>query len=287
MKDRRVRLRPRDGARQLYYSSAGIVNTRGTNLFDSSLPWLGSQQLGGIAPNFPNIISAIQDVPRISSSIFSNITGTVSNAISNFSISSLTNNLVGRSFGQGQGRSVLGDNVNILEPLSQTDGLVWPYTPTVSLNQSVDYNTYDTVHSNQEIMAYTRTRAQQITISGQFVVQNTTEASYALAAIHFLRTIVKMNFGTTSSGAGTPPPVLILSAYGEYMFNEVPVLVQGYSVDFPPDVDYVPVPQTDTVVPAAFTLSVNCIVQNTPNKLRQFNLDRFRRGGLLKEGGWL
>src|SRR5690606_21922569 len=136
------------------------------------------------------------------------------------------------------------------------------------------------------IMAYTRTRAQQITISGQFVVQNTTEASYALAAIHFLRTIVKMNFGTTSSGAGTPPPVLILSAYGEYMFNDIPVLVQGYSVDFPPDVDYVPVPQTDTVVPAAFTLSVNCIVQNTPNKLRQFSLDRFRRGGLLKEGGW-
>ena len=286
MKDRRVRLRPKNGARNLYYSA---VSPLGNNLFNQALPWISSNPIGQIAANAPNIISGVTSgIENVGSSIVNTVSNAISNPIGTISnLFSSTVGSVGQSFSSGGGTSAVGGSINILEPLSQTDGLVFPFTPDINLSQSVDYASNDIVHSNQEFLSYTRTKAPQITVSGQFVVQNSFEASYALACIHFLRTVVKMSFGQQSQNPGTPPPVLILSAYGEYMFNEVPVIVQAYTVDFSKDVDYIQVPNTDTVVPSMFTLTVTLTVQNTPTKQRSFNLQQFRSGQLLKGGSWI
>ncbi len=40
-------------------------------------------------------------------------------------------------------------------------------------------------------------------------------------------------------------------------------------------------------LPAVFNLSVDLIVQNTPRRLRQFDLARFTTGDLMKEGRWI
>jgi len=266
MKDRRARLRPKDGARQLYYGTAGFINTQGVNLFDDALPWQAAKSAADLAPNFPNILSSVANT---ASSIGNTISSTLTNFFSN------PTDLLNQSFGQGQGLNNIGDGMNILMPLAQTDGLVWPYTPTISYSQAVDYTSYDITHTNQEFLAYTRTKAPTISVSGDFIVQNQTEASYALACVHFLRTIVKMDFGT-GSNPGTPPPILLFSAYGSYMFNEVSVIVSNFNLVYKPDVDYVQVPNTDTWVPAMFTIDVQMTVQNSPNVLRQFNLDQFR-----------
>lgn len=252
MRDRRARLRPRDGARNLYYGSAGSINLRGQNLFDQRLPWQSSRPFAELSANVP---------------IFLQIGVSVSNPLSRVGNFSQTG--------------------NILTPLAQTDGLVFPYTPIIGFNQAVNYNSYDPVHSNQEILAYTRTPAPQLTCSGEFTVQNGQEAQYALACVHFLRTITKMNFGTNDSLAGTPPPVLLFSAYGEYMFNDLPVIIQAFDIQFDNSVDYVRVPNTDTYVPSKFNISLVMIVQNTPERLRRFNLQQFRNGDLVKRGGWI
>lgn len=293
MKDRRVRLRPKNGARQLYYSTAGIVNTQGINLFDNTLPWQSSSPINNSGPNTPNILSGLESgINNIEGLASSAITG-LSNAVTNLpntinGIVSTVTNAIGQSFGNGAGTSVLGSPVNILDPLAQTDGFVFPYTPKISLNQSVDYASQDVVHTNQEFLSYTRTKSPVISVSGEFIVQNSYEASYALACVHFLRTIVKMSFGQDSQNPGTPPPILIFSAYGTYMFPEVPVIVQAYSVDFPSDVDYIQVPNTDTLVPAMFTITLNLLVQQTPTTLRKFNLQSFRNGSLMANGsGWI
>lgn len=207
----------------------------------------------------------------------------------------------------------------LLRPLYSTNGMVWPYQPDIQYSQDVEYQPIQMVHTNQEFHAYTRTPAVKLTCSGEFTVQNQTEGLYALGCLHFLRTVTKMYFGQ-SSNPGTPPPVLLFDAYGKYMFNKLPVIVTQFSSNMPKDIDYVPVNlnnlgkalevvngvQNNLVtglfgnyatnyssegyiwLPAVFTISVSLIVQNTPSKLRSFNLDSFRDGSSLKnEGGWI
>ena len=134
---------------------------------------------------------------------------------------------------------VLGDG--LLNPLKETGGLVWPYTPTISSNMDVDYQSMATVHANQDFHVYSKTPAAQLQVNGDFTVQNQKEGQYALAAIHFLRTVTKMNFGENDPLAGTPPPVLLFNAYGPFVFHNLPVIVKGFQIEFPDGVDYVQV----------------------------------------------
>lgn len=233
---------------------------------------------------------------------------------------------------------VYGSN-GLLQPLRNTNGMVWPYQPSITYNQPVDYTPMDLVHVNQELYAYTRTPSLKLNVTGPFTVQNQQEGIYALAAIHFCRVVTKMYFGQNDPNAGTPPPVLLFDAYGQYMFNQLPVLVAGFTVELPNDVDYVPVDLTNIQsyspaqaasnqpgfsqvqktpqltgytnianstlmstrlfrsdltggngyvwLPAVFNLTVDLIVQNTPKRLRQFDLAKFTTGELMKEGRWI
>jgi hypothetical protein len=134
---------------------------------------------------------------------------------------------------------VLGNG--LLNPLKETGGMIWPYTPSISSNMEVDYQSMATVHANQDFHVYSKTPAVQLQVNGDFTVQNQKEGQYAMAAIHFLRTVTKMNFGENDPLAGTPPPVLLFSAYGPYVFHNLPVIVKGFQIDFPDSVDYVQV----------------------------------------------
>lgn len=129
----------------------------------------------------------------------------------------------------------------LLKPLKDAGGLIWPYTPTITYQHPITYETVSVTHANQDFHIYSRTPAVNLQVSGEFSVQNPQEGAYALAAIHFLRTLAKMNFGETDPQAGTPPPVLLFNAYGPFVFKDVPVIVKDFSTEFPQDVDYVQV----------------------------------------------
>jgi hypothetical protein len=129
----------------------------------------------------------------------------------------------------------------LLKPLAETGGLIWPYTPTIGYNHNIDYQSIATVHANQDFHVYNRTPAVELQVSGDFSVQNQIEGRYALAAIHFLRTMAKMNFGDKDPAAGTPPPVLLFNAYGPFVFKDLPVIVKSFQAEFPDGVDYVEV----------------------------------------------
>jgi hypothetical protein len=202
----------------------------------------------------------------------------------------------------------------LLAILKETGGMVWPYQPMITYNQEVEYQSVEMVHTNQELYAYKRTPAVKLTVEGEWTVQNQKEGKYALACLHFLRTVTKMYFGQ-GANIGTPPPVLLFDAYGQYMFNRLPVIVTAFTPTLPKDVDYVPInvdvenltqwniktknplqgPVNGTSkdgyvwLPAVFSITVTLTVQNTPSRLRQFNLNDFRNGTLLKNpnGGWI
>jgi len=182
---------------------------------------------------------------------------------------------------------------NMLRPLARTTGLVWLYKPSVQIQSAIDYETLALTHSIQEVHAFSSNRAAQITVSGQFVSQNLDEAMYSLAAIHFLRSVSKMSFGSEAgitsdvsvaqTPLGSPPPVLLLSGYGTLMMNDLPVIVTNFSFDLPPDVDYIEVPSGPgfgTKIPVSFSLAVSLVVQQAPQDMRSFNVDNFTRFGI-------
>jgi len=291
--DRRVRIRPKSGISSLYYGGllGGIIadpNSIRQNLLSqalgdatSSTNWLSTSPLANQSPNAPNfytqalngnlsVSNIAQDfIPGLGASTPSNPLAGVEGIVSN----SLTYQLFGAA-------------PQILAPLAQTNGLVYPYTPTIDYSQAVEYNSYDPVHTNQELHSYVRTKAPTINVNGKFSVQNSDEASYAIAAIHFCRTVTKMAFGN-STQAGTPPPVLLFDAYGEYQFHSLNVIMTNFSVEYPSDVDYVKVNNSNSYVPSLFNLSISLTVQNTPDKLRSFSLEQFRSGLAMKQGGWI
>ena len=179
----------------------------------------------------------------------------------------------------------------IMSILRETQGLVWPYTPQIQIQQQVTYASYANTHVNQEFKAYSNTQAFHFTCSGPFTVQNEREKQYALACIHFLRTNSKMNFGVQGGWTyrGTPPPILKFSAWGPLMFNDLPVIIESFTIDLPAEVDYLQsnLLLAEAWLPAKFTISVSMTVQKTPSQLRNdFSLSSFASGSLLLNKGW-
>lgn len=177
----------------------------------------------------------------------------------------------------------------VLEPLASTGGLVFPYTPQISVSGTAGYTTLDTAHANQNWHIYNNTPSIELQISGLFTAQNDEEAKYTLACIHFLRVLTKMHFGDSDNNKGLPPPQVVLDGYGTYMFNGLSVIVKNYNVDLPNTVDYVSVASGDGIssIPAVTTLTVQLVVQQTPKKAREFNWDNFASGSLMQQKGWL
>jgi hypothetical protein len=126
----------------------------------------------------------------------------------------------------------------ILQPLTVTDGVIFPYTPTISTVYKANYQTYDLTHSNYRGYFYQSSAIDPITITGQFTAQDTSEANYLLAVIHFFRSATKMFYGQDAE-RGAPPPLVYLSGLGEYQFNEHPCLIQTFNYTLPADVDYI------------------------------------------------
>ena len=127
----------------------------------------------------------------------------------------------------------------IMQPLLYTDGVIFPYTPTISTAYRANYTPYDLTHSNYRGYFYQNSAVEEISLAGTFTAQDTTEANYLLAVIHFFRSVTKMFYGATDPMRGAPPPVCFLSGLGQYQFNYHPVLVSSFSYNLPNDVDYI------------------------------------------------
>lgn len=178
-----------------------------------------------------------------------------------------------------------------------TNGMMFPYTPTIEWHQQVRYEELSYVHSNQDYYAYKNTPSTELTISGALTLQNQREGEYMIACMHFLRTVSKMYFGQAAAGsstspgnAGMPPPVLLLSGYGDFMFNDLPVIVLDHSYTLGNDVDYVTIQVAGGKVrlPSILNITVHLVVQHTAQDMRtKFDLDKFRTGQLMKSKGWI
>lgn len=129
----------------------------------------------------------------------------------------------------------------IMAPLTRTDGVIFPYTPQVTVTHLARYGQQPLTHSNYTNYFYEGSEVQAMNISGDFTVQNLEEGKYLLACIYFFRAATKMFFGS-GSNVGNPPPMVFLNGYGSHYFPNVPCVVTSFSHNMPQDVDYLNIP---------------------------------------------
>jgi hypothetical protein len=135
---------------------------------------------------------------------------------------------------------VAKDQAGILNPLQTTDGVIFPYTPGISVTYSAGYDASDPIHSNYKVYQYKGSSVDTVTISADFTAQDTTEATYLLAVIHFFRSVTKMFYGQDQNpNAGVPPPLCYLTGFGAYTFDNHPLVVTNFTYSTPTDVDYI------------------------------------------------
>ena len=193
-------------------------------------------------------------------------------------------------------------SVDIFAPLQETNGLVFPYTPTILIQHSANYDAMQPTHSNYPFPQYQNSQIDDIVITGDFFCENAVDAQYWAATLHYLRSVTKMAYGQ-SSNQGAPPPVVFLNGYGDFVFPNVPVIVKSFSVDLPADVDYIKTQVDGTVSKidggtdvagfsegwAPVQSQVMVTVQPIYSRARtsQFSLDEFVKGGYLNNGGFM
>lgn len=116
-------------------------------------------------------------------------------------------------------------------------GIIFPYTPSIQFEQKANYSSQTPAHSNFTQYFYQNSSVSPITINGKFTVENDNDAVFLLMTIHLLRTLTKMQQGSDTY-AGSPPPVCRLSGYGNFMLDNVPVVISSFTHELPENVDY-------------------------------------------------
>tara|TARA_B100000900_G_scaffold409102_1_gene424445 strand:+ start:204 stop:1016 length:813 start_codon:yes stop_codon:yes gene_type:complete len=191
----------------------------------------------------------------------------------------------GEDIAYGMSKKDGGDPGNsILKPLKERGGIVFPYTPNIFLQASVEYNEATFHGTNYPFYTYINSRPPVLPVQGQWTANTTEEAQYLLAVFHFLRTVTKGFYGDSSvqnNRFGTPPPVLIFEYLGEYGFNKVPVIIRSYNMQLPDGIDYIPVTYNGktTYMPTETDIMIEMAPQYTYKKLRKtFDLGAFSSG---------
>lgn len=131
----------------------------------------------------------------------------------------------------------------ILAPLrtgTGTDGIIFPYTPAVQVAYTAHYEQQALTHSNYKVFQYGSSSVDNVSITCDFTAQDTAEANYLLAVIHFLRSATKMFYGQDQMPyLGTPPPLVYLTGFGAFQFDAHPMAITSFNYTLPTEVDYI------------------------------------------------
>lgn len=178
-------------------------------------------------------------------------------------------------------------------------GVVFPYTPQLTITHTANYESQKLTHNNYTNYFYNNSEVQSITLNADFTVQNINEGQYLLAAVYFFRSVTKMFFGKDPQ-AGNPPPICYLNGYGQYYLPNVPVVITSFAHTMPADCDYIDIPEpavtrtnyptntsrrlNSTRMPTTSTLGLTMVpVYSRLAQSQSFSLNDFARGALINK----
>lgn len=163
-------------------------------------------------------------------------------------------------------------------------GIIMPYSPNINITTTSNYAQADITHTNYDYHTFVKSGITTITVDVKLVSDTLENADYTLAVIHLLRSLSKMYYGINDPDAGTPPPIMLLSAYGDYMINNLPVALRSFYMQLTDDNDYVHT-SFNTQVPVEFNIQLDLVHMPNPAKIRdEFTMDNFIDGSLIKKG---
>lgn len=198
-------------------------------------------------------------------------------------------------------------NAGIMSPLRETQGVIFPYTPSITTSYSAAYSSVKPTHSNYASYFYENSEVQNINISGEFTVQNIPEGQYLLACIYFFRAASKMFYGTGPK-VGNPPPILFLDGYGSHILPHVPCILTQFQHTYDKEVDYIEIPSIVDIptnkniggnsrpgttstnkgpfnrLPTNSTIQIGLQPVYSRSKIAEFDLEKFARGDLINKG---
>ena len=175
---------------------------------------------------------------------------------------------------------------NYLNPLVSTgNGVIFPYTPQITVLHKANYSSQQPVHSNFPFHAYKNSEVDDIQINGTFTVQNDDEGRYWLAAVRFFQTLAKSFYGQSIPN-GFPPPVAQLYGYGNYMFGDggsrgINIVVKSFSLELSRNVQYKRIfyNADNAWVPLESNIALTVTPVYNRSSLRRFNLNDYANGG--------
>ena len=174
--------------------------------------------------------------------------------------------------------------------LQKNGGILFPYTPQITVENQASYANQNPLHSNYPLYFYKNSTVSPITVNAKFTVQNEFEGAVLLGVIHLLRSLTKMKFGNDPD-AGSPPPVCRFDAYGDYMLFNVPVSVASWRHELPDNVDYIAVgrPGSPTtygrsMVPVMSSITLTLNVMYSRREMLAYNTKSWLSGSLRRRG---
>lgn len=174
----------------------------------------------------------------------------------------------------------------ILKPLADTDGIIFPYTPSISVQYNASYDGTDLTHSNYKFYTYKNSSVDSVSISCDFTAQDTYEANYLLAVIHFFRSVTKMFYGQDQNPkGGTPPPLCYLTGLGAFQFDAHPLVITSFNYSLPTDVDYIRAGHVTTAAGVNQSPSVTPVNTFSPVSTR-LNSSGINAGGVAGQPRW-
>lgn len=194
----------------------------------------------------------------------------------------------------------------IMHPLNSfdgTSGVVFPYTPSITVSHNARYSPTVLTHSNYSSYFYDGSEVSAINVTADFTVQNVLEGQYLMAVIQFLRACTKMFFGNDQN-AGSPLPMVFLDGYGPAYLPHVPCVITNFTHTMPMEVDYVNIPVgvpirnmapgttiAQNIYGSSVRLPTNSTIQLTLQPVysrkrisQDFDNLSFNRGGLVENG---
>lgn len=174
--------------------------------------------------------------------------------------------------------------------LQKNGGILFPYTPQITMDNKADYATTSPLHSNYAQYFFKHGSVGPISLTAKFTVQNEYEGAVLLGVIHLLRGLTKMKWGNDPD-AGSPPPVCRLDAYGDAMLYNVPVAITSWRQDLPDNVDYITVGRPGSnntyghsLVPSLSTIQITLNIMYSRQEQLAFNLKQWNSGALKYKG---
>jgi hypothetical protein len=169
--------------------------------------------------------------------------------------------------------------------IGKVNEVIFDVMPQITEQRSASYDSAQILHHPGEILKFKSTSARTWQISATLISRTPAEASGNLVYVNLMRSWLMPFYGvgteqTLGNYLGAPPPILILSGYGDKMIGETKCVLESYNWSWDNDIDYIPTLDL-TPFPVIVKISLTLKESFSPAEYSSFDLMAYREGNVM------